>query len=299
MLSPKSFVKAAAVLSLVTMVGCSSQPSVSGKVNIPVVEKKPERILVLGNSIAYQLGTSISAALGSNGVEVRNEAAPEIAVWGEKSPLMDSKAEYERLVRDFDPDIVLVTTVFAKPASDCAPMTNVVDDCNRAAIKAADLFLGKQLVDVLSANGAKVVWMRYPYPGSFYEKRSATIQETGEIADNTMIELSASDPRLYVIDYRSTVNAPGEDFTLWLKTANGYRQSRAFDGLHLCQYGAELVANLAAPLLYPGFDTSPSSTWRTGEWRKDPIFSLRVFNGDPQCIDKEVQTPIPSPLESK
>lgn len=287
--------------ALVLMSSCSSSPTPSdispnGKVNVPVVDRTPNRILVVGNSIAYQVGTSVQAALAASGVEVKNEAAPEIAVWGEKSPLMDTKAEYSRFIKDFDPDIVLVTTVFAHPQHDCGPEGVKLNDCQRAAVYESSKFLGTDLVDTLSAGGAKVVWMRYPYPGPFYEQRGATAREIGEIQDNAVIELSSSDKRLYVLDYRRTVNAPGEDFTLWLPVEGGFRQSRAFDGLHLCQYGAELVADQIVPLLDPAFDTTDVS-WKDGPWRNDPIFSLRVFNGDPQCIDDVVAAPIPSPLE--
>jgi hypothetical protein len=279
--------------SAFVLASCTGSPT-TGEAS-PVVETAPKRVLVLGNSIARLVGLGVEAALEQYGVETKNAADIELAAWGQKSPLVDHKADYTTLVREFDPDVVLVTTVFAYPVMDCPSTLDDVAACQVEALRAADRFLANDLIDTLSAGGAKVVWMRYPHQGDFYESRADISVGATRILENELLRIAEDDERFAVISYDDVLRNKGEEFSLWFKLSDGYHQVRAFDGLHLCPYGTELAAEYVAKAVYPGWkDNDPS--WRTGEWRNDSLFYLRTFEGTPQCADGPQPEATPSPL---
>jgi hypothetical protein len=284
----------ALLASLAVLAACSG--SATPQDASPVVKTTPKRVLILGNSIARLVGISVEAALAQYGVETKNEAAIELAAWGEKSPLVDHKTNYAKLVKEFDPDVVLVTTVFVYPLIDCPSTLDDVVACQVAALKAADVFLANDLIDTLSAGGAKVVWMRYPTQGPFYEARADIAVGGVRILEKELVRIAEKDDRFAVINYDGVLHNEGEDFSLWFKLQDGFHQVRAFDGLHICPYGAELAAAYIAKSIYPGWtDSDPS--WRTGDWREDPLFYLRTYKGTPQCVDGPQPVATPSPLD--
>jgi hypothetical protein len=283
----------ALLVSVTVLAACSGSPE-PGEASL-VVESAPKRVLVLGNSIARLIGIGVEAALEQYGVETRNEADIELASWGEVSPLMDQKAEYKELVREFDPDVVLITTVFEYPIMDCHASSGDVGACQETALRAANVFLANDLIDVLSAGGAKVVWMRYPVAGDFYMARADIAVRALDILEEELKKIAEKDKRFATIYYDDVLHNVGEEFSLWFEKTDGYHQVRAFDGLHLCPYGTELAAEYVARSIYPGWeDVDPS--WRTGEWRKDDLFYLRTYKGTPQCSDGPQPEATPSPL---
>ena len=261
-----------------------------------MVKTAPKRVLILGNSIARLVGLGVEAALAQYGVETKNAAAIELAAWGENSPIVNLKDNYTKAVKEFDPDVVLVTTAFVYPVIDCPSTLKDVVACQTEALKAADVFLANDLIDTLSAGGAKVVWMRYPSQGPFYQARADHSVGGMRILEKELVRIAEKDDRFAVINYDDVLHNQGEEFSLWFKLQDGFHQVRAFDGLHLCPYGTELAAEYVAKSIYPGWtDSDPS--WRTGEWRKSSLFYLRTYKGTPQCADGPQPVDTPSPLD--
>lgn len=289
---------AIALTLVVGLMGCSSVSPKAVSTPGAFVEETPERILVVGNSLAYQVGLGVEAALKQAGVTVRNEAAPEIALWGERSTLADPKKEYQQYVKEFDPDVVLVTTVFVGPTTDCTGDSATVAACEKEAIRIADEYLAADLIETLSAGGATVVWIRNVTPGPFFLKRAPKALVTGLTLDEVMADIASRDDRLQVADYSRIVNLPGEEYSPWFQVEGKWRQMRAFDGLHFCQHGIEVITEYLAPLLDPGWsDADPS--WRDGSWRENYLFNYKIFNGETQCTDDPQDAPIPSPLDDQ
>lgn len=283
----------ALIASLLVLAACSG--TATPEAGSPVVSTAPQRVLVVGNSMARLIGVGVEAALEQYGVETKNAADIELASWGEKSPLVDQKATYAALIKEFDPDVVLVTTVFVYPVMDCPESSGDVPACQEAALRAADVFLANDLINTLSAGGAKVVWMRYPSQGEFYQARADIAIAAVRILEDELLKIAKTDDRFAVINYDDVLHNQGEDFSLWFKKSDGYYQVRAFDGLHLCPYGAELTSEFIAKAIYPGWaDSDP--TWRNGEWRKNSLFYLRTYKGTPQCVDGPQKEATPSPL---
>jgi hypothetical protein len=168
--------------------------------------------------------------------------------------------------------------------------------CKEEGIRLSDKVLGKELVDTLSQTGAKVVWVHYPHSGPFYVERAVNAVRFGEILGEAMNDIAAKDSRLSTVSYEKVITNPGEKFTRWFKEDGKWLQMRAFDDLHLCQFGAQKAAEYMSPLLDPAWDDH-DPTWRNGPWRQDYLFEFRTFDGEPQCSDKALDVQLPSPLE--
>ena len=288
----KTLTRTGFALLMLTAAACSS----ANGDKEPVVGHKPERILVVGNSISYQHGVVLKASLAQDGVEVVNEASPEIAQWGEVNPFLNLKDEYGDFVKKYKPDVVLVTTFFAMPEFQCTGTKEEVAACKEEGIKLSDAVLAKELLDTLSQTGAKVVWVHYPHSGPFYLQRSVNVVRFAEILGEAMDALAKQDSRLATVGYEKAITNPGENFTRWIEENGKWLQLRGFDDLHLCQFGAEKFAEYMSPLLDPTWDDH-DPTWRSGAWRKDYLFNFQTFKGDPQCSNEALDAPIPSPME--
>jgi hypothetical protein len=288
----RNYIRCWFALLLLVTAGCAA----GSTTDAPVVSKKPKSILFVGNSLSYQHGVVLKASLAQSGIEVYNEAEPELAQWGEDNPFVDLKEEYGEFVRKYKPDIVLVTTFFTLPLFECTGSLEEQALCREEGIRLSNDILGRELVDTLAQTGAQVVWIHYPHAGPFYLERSTNVTRFGEILGDSMIALAAKDPRLKTISYEKAITNPGENFTRWVEEDGKWLQLRGFDDLHLCQFGSEKAAEYMSPLLDPTWDDRDPS-WRDGSWRQDKLFRFQTFKGDLQCNNEALDAPQLNPLE--
>lgn len=279
-------------LLLLSTAGCATGSTTKE----PVVSQKPKSILVVGNSLSYQHGVVLKASLAQSGIEVYNEAEPELAQWGEDNPFVNLKDEYSGFVKKYKPDVVLVTTFFTLPQFECTGDQQEAALCREEGVRLSDEILGKDLVDTLAQTGAKVVWVHYPHAGPFYLERATNVTRFGEILGDAMDAIAAKDPRLSAVSYEHVITNPGENYSRWIEEDGKWLQMRGFDDMHLCQFGSEKLAEYMSPLLDPTWDDHDPS-WRTGSWRQDKLFRFTTFKGDLQCNNEALDAPQLNPLE--
>lgn len=290
-LTTRTLTRAGCALLLLATAGCAADTSTKE----PIVNHKPKSILVVGNSLSYQHGVVLKASLAQSGIEVYNEAGPEMAQWGEDNPFVNLKDDYSKFVIKYKPDVVLVTTFFTLPQFECTGDQQEAALCREKGVQLSDEILGKDLVDTLAQTGAKVVWVNYPHAGPFYLERSANVTRFGEILGDAMDAVAAKDPRLSTIGYEKAITNPGEKFSQWIEKDGKWLQMRGFDDLHLCQFGSERFAEYVSPLLDPAWDDHDPS-WHTGSWRQDKLFEFSTFKGDLQCSNEALDAPQSNPL---
>ena len=207
-------------------------------------------ILILGDSGTMDVQPALTAEFIASGTAtVVRSAAPGFGI----TKPFGWEAEWTKLVNEYDPDLVIV----------------MLGGWDIDAVKAngldSYLAVGQEAVDILTANGAKILWLPMLPGGSGRQ----------EIVDPMFALLAEQNP-LFVANPSIAYSLEGPDGTYprLLTTADGTRLLlRKNDNWHLCQDGAERVARaIMEQAVILGWSSDATPGWERGGWRSDPAY---------------------------
>lgn len=224
---------------------------------------EPLRVMVLGDSVTYEIEPGLTAALQHTGLVVSanrtqmgfglsqwpifhwwevwppflDEVRPEAVVL--QAGIWDVQAVYggeRRLPRPEDPDW-----------------------------EAQYSFLVGVALDVLAADGAHVYWLTMlpsPDPG-----------HTGRL-NRLLVALAAGDDRMSVVDLTPGFTDAEGRYVDHVDRLGVAWPIRKVDGVHLCREGTEVAAGLAAAAILGDAGLEPEAGWEDGPWRLDPLYEV-------------------------
>ena len=224
---------------------------------------EPLRVMVLGDSVTYEIEPGLTAALQHTGLVVSanrtqmgfglsqwpifhwwevwppflDEVRPEAVVL--QAGIWDVQAVYggeRRLPRPEDPDW-----------------------------EAQFSFLVGVALDVLAADGAHVYWLTMlpsPDPG-----------HTGRL-NRLLVALAAGDDRMSVVDLTPGFTDAEGRYVDHVDRLGVAWPIRKVDGVHLCREGTEVAAGLAAAAILGDAGLEPEAGWEDGPWRLDPLYEV-------------------------
>lgn len=282
------------LLSLSACGGNSNQVTTAEQRIAGVKLASGDKVLVLGNSAMSAIAAALSDVLEPSGIEVVDESHALYYNYGDKTKLWDLREEFKEAIEKENPTLVLVQTVVDSPDIQCELGSDRKRECVIAGFQAGYKNLLRDMVKVLSKNGAKVLWLEYAATGLEYadnlefKKQQAEVLEWHNTAAATLLE---EEPSFYSSSAAHQADDKDGAFRLYATVEGGYRQTRSPDGIHFCQYGVELVIEQLADELYPQWrENSPN--WPAGKWRSFESFSkLQLPWGLPACQDGLLQTP--------
>lgn len=244
-------------------------------------------VLAVGNSVLAEIEPALDAALGSTGwIDVEDHTSPLNADVTRGDDPDYWIGEWERLVADNDPDVVVAMTSFSPTISAC----NATGEPCQDSTDVEGRFTA--LVDALASSGAAVVWVQYPpVQVTADEAFSNSIQERIDALGAIAAAAAETRDDLTVVDLTGPLSDDG-DFTRWLADDNDrYRQVRKPDGVHLCPHGAAVAADTIAATIVADWNTGTTAPWVLDGWRTDPIFDRNEFGSERPCDDRPLDTP--------
>ena len=259
------------------------------------VELSPgDTVLVLGNSQMVALATALDEALTPSGIEVIDESHGLYYNYGDKTKLWNLREEFEQSVEKVDPTLVLVQTFMESPDVQCQISTDRRKECIEAGFQVGYRNLLRDMIKVLSKNGAKVLWLEYSATGWDYVDNVEFRRQQAESLEwhNTAISsLLPEEPSLHISSATRRADDKEGAYRLYATVDGGYRQTRSPDGLHYCQYGVELIIEQLASELYPKW-REKATLWPGGKWRSlDQFSQIRVPWMLPACQDGVLENP--------
>jgi hypothetical protein len=285
---------ALSLLALSACGGANKQTTVAGN-RIAGVELAPgDKVLVLGNSAMRAIAAALKDVLEPSGIEVIDESHALYYNYGDKTKLWDLREEFRESIEKENPTLVLVQTVVDSPEVQCELGSDKKRACVVAGFQAGYKYLLKDMIKVLSTNGAKVLWLDYAATGLDYADNLEFKKQQAEVLEwhnEAAASLLKEEPSLYTSSASSRADSKDGEYRLYATVDGGYRQTRSPDGIHFCQYGVELVIEQLADELYPKWRES-NLNWPDGPWRSFESFSkLQLPWGLPACQDGLLQTP--------
>lgn len=208
----------------------------------------PARVLYLGDSIAYDAEPAVLAALGSAGVPVKSETILGFGL--AREAYYDWRAKWRALVEAERPAAVVVFEgafdvdhAYRDPGFIRDRYTSLLDEARA----------------ILTARGARVVWMSTPW-----QLRPGWDRTVALVDDLTVSWAHRHRHDVTLVDGRDVLGRSA--------VVDGVR-IRKLDGIHVCQQGAELVARAVARAL----DVAPRGAWAEGRWREDARYRADLF----------------------
>lgn len=279
----------AAVVALVVTAGRAQEVEWRGLINHartpslgPKVPGGPYRILVLGDSLGFNVGNGIAKwASGTDGRVVVFNAAQygcglfqqpgaQAATASESHACLNWPEFWAEKIDGFEPDAVVIVSGLwdLRPRPQGAPDALWPGD---PAFDRELLGVYRRAVDVASSRGARVIWVNTPCVGpAAYEsplgRSGAMAPESIAHLDQTLLPaLAASRPGLVVFDLFARVCPDGR----FVRSVDGYRVFR-FDDIHLSpeaarDVGRDLIASTMPELLGGGRRASASPAKRGRE----------------------------------
>ena len=223
----------------------------------------PLRVMVVGDSVTYEVEPGLTAALQYTGLVVsagRTQVGFGLSRW----PVYAWWEVWPPFLTEIRPEVVVVQT-------GTWDVNDVWDGDDRIPVpedpdwEASFAFLVRMAVDVLSDDGAHVYWLTMlPMPFS----------ERPERLNRLLRDIATTDDRMTVVDltpdftdvegrYLSHVDRHGVGWPI-----------RKVDGVHLCREGAELVGSIVATTILSDAGLSPVSGWEDGTWRSDARYDV-------------------------
>ena len=203
----------------------------------------PERVLFMGDSLAYQAFPTIENRLVEAGADVQ-------LIGGAGETMMTNQAEWlgelQSTVDDFDPDVVVLESCCGagdprRPDPYVGSDGEVIEPDSEAQL-AEWRRLSREASDIAASNGAQVLWVLAPpaRTNGYY----GPIEERIGVVNGVYLDLVACDTTLGVVDW-SLLSGPGGAYTESLPDASGTLvQVRTADGLHFTDAGQALLADL-------------------------------------------------------
>lgn len=282
------------LLSLSACGGTSSQVTKANQ-NVAGVELSPgDKVLVLGNSAMAAIAAALKDVLEPSGIKVIDQSHALYYSYGDKTKLWDLREEFKKAVETENPTLVLVQSIMNTPEIECELGEKRKRECVVAGFQAGYMNLLRDMVKVLSAKGADVLWLEYSATGLDYADNRSFKEQQAEALEwhNTAVaSLLTEEPSLHSTSASRLADSKEGEYRLYATVDGGYRQTRSPDGIHYCQYGVELVVEQLATELYPKW-REKNTTWPGGAWRSFESFSVKQLPwGLPACKDGLLQTP--------
>jgi peptidoglycan/LPS O-acetylase OafA/YrhL len=222
----------------------------------------PLRVLIVGDSVMFDASLGIQAALQATGVVKADIHA--ILGLGLSQPSYHWPTLWTQWVTEVHPDVVVALVggwdSLNALSHGAAWYTTLVDQANA----------------ILTAQGARVVWLEYPQnrppdiPGVHHPDEAAN--EAGRQLVNRVLAQSASTAAATVAFLPSgpTLEDNGR-YTAFLPAPDGtLERVRKKDNVHFCPAGAMRVGALVEEALAPVAGLpAPNPTWVSGAWRQD------------------------------
>jgi hypothetical protein len=284
-------------LSLLTLAACGESRTQVAKPRqhvAGVVLSPGDTVLVLGNSAMAAVAAALHDALSPSGIDVIDESHGLYYNYGDKTKLWDLREEFKKSVEKIDPTLVLVQTFMETPDVQCEMSPERRKECIEAGFQFGYRNLLRDMIKVLSKNGAKVLWLEYSATGWDYVDNVEFRRQQAETLEwhNTAVaSLLSEEPSLHISSSSRRADDKDGLYRLYATVDGGYRQTRSPDGLHYCQYGVELIVEQLATELYPKW-REKDTIWPGGKWRSFESFSqVQVPWMLPACQDGVLESP--------
>ena len=245
-------------MSATTLVPAGTKPS-----NRVLTAEDPLRVMVVGDSVTYEIEPALTAALEHTGLVASSNRTQvgfglsrwPVYPWWEVWPPFLAEVNPEAVV--FQTGIWDVNEVFYGDLR--RPVPEDVDWAEQY------VFLMEVAVEVLTADGAILFWQTM---------LPSTDPAPVERLNRLVVDLTGRDERVVLVDltsgftdsdgaYRRLVDRDGE---LW--------PLRKVDEVHLCRQGAEVAARITAEAIVSHFGLRLLDGWEDGPWRSDPRFDV-------------------------
>ncbi|NNE73754.1 MAG: DUF459 domain-containing protein [Acidimicrobiales bacterium] len=230
----------------------------------PITAADPLKVVVIGDSVTYELVPALAAALESTGVA----ETTEVTQWGfalSSDTRIRWRETWPGLLGNAQPDLVVMQTgswdVDVNLLAAERDPNPEDEDWERAFAAVLD-----EAAFRLTFNGAKVLWLSM-LPGPDPSASERLNEATKALADRN--------PNVAWIDAAAPIRAPDGSF---VEVDLSGRFLRKPDGVHVCVDGAQLVIEVVAEYLADRFGLSFGS-WQDGAWRDSGRYRL-----DP-CLD--------------
>lgn len=251
-------------------------------------------MLVLGNSAMAAVAAALTDALTPSGIEVIDESHGLYYNYGDKTKLWDLREEFKESVEKVNPTVVLVQTFMNTPDVQCQVITERRQVCIEAGFQFGYRNLLRDMIKVLSKNGAKVLWLEYSATGTEYVDNVEFRRQQAvslEWHNTAAASLLPEEPSLHITSSSRRADNKDGSYRLYATVDGGYRQTRSPDGIHYCQYGVELVVEQLATELYPKW-REKDTAWPDGKWRSFESFSkMQLPWMLPACQDGVLKNP--------
>jgi hypothetical protein len=234
----------------------------------PVAEQG-RKVVFLGDSVMFDVAAALEPALEQvPGTVVASR--PWFAYGLDLSrDTYDWRKEWPEVLEQEQPDVVVVLAGFgdmwpkATAPADQRPetpqwrakYTRVVDDATK----------------VLTAGGAKVVWIGLPWVADtniYFTDIRARVASANQVFRAEVAKLPGS----AFVDAATLLAGPGGGYALDVVEDGRVVQLRKPDGLHLCPAGVVRVARAAGEAVTSMFGADLPTGWEGGAWRSDSRF---------------------------
>jgi hypothetical protein len=218
-------------ISLVALSACggTGKQTTVAEQRIAGVELAPgDKVLVLGNSAMRSIAAALQDVLEPSGIEVIDESHALFYNYGDKTKLWDLREEFRESIEKENPTLVLVQTAVDSPEVLCEPGSGKRRECMVAGFQAGYKYLLKDMVKVLSSNGAKVLWLDYAATGLDYadnlefKKQQAQILKWHNEAAASLLE---EEPSLYTSSASRRADSKDGKYRLYATVDGGFRQT--------------------------------------------------------------------------
>ncbi len=223
----------------------------------------PLRVMVVGDSVTYEIEPALTAALQRTGRVVsanRTQVGFGLSRW----PAYQWWEIWLPFLDEVRPEAVIVQTGIWD-VSDVWGSDDRIPKPEDPDWEDSFAFLVRMAVDVLSADGAHVYWLTMlPSPESDGPARLTRL----------LLEVAAGDDRLSIIDLTPSFTDNEGQYIDEIDRSGEPWPIRKIDGVHLCREGAALAARSTteAVLADAGLNIFPG--WEKGLWRANPLYDV-------------------------
>ncbi|MCU1378699.1 MAG: Esterase [Acidimicrobiales bacterium] len=238
--------------------------------SLPCPAATPGRkVVFLGDSVMFDVAAALEPALKQvPGTVVASR--PWFAYGLDLSrQTYDWRKEWPTILGEEDPDVVVVLAGFgdlwAKTTAPADQRPETAEWRARYAKVVGDA------TRVLTAGGAKVVWIGLPWVADtniYFPNVRARVASANQV----FREAVARTPGASFVDAASLLGGPNGGYAFTVLDGTNVVQLRKPDGLHLCPPGVVRVAQAAGAEVVRTFGETLRPGWEQGPWRADVRF---------------------------
>ncbi len=223
----------------------------------------PLRVMVVGDSVTYEIEPGLTAALQHTGLAVssnRTQVGFGLSRW----PVYAWWEVWPTFLDEVRPEAVVIQ-------AGTWDIDDVWDGDDRIPVpedpdwEASFAFLVRMAVDVLSDDGAHVYWLTMlPSPVS---------ERPGRL-NRLLRDVATTDDRMTVVDLTPDFTGVDGRYASHVDRHGAEWPIRKVDGVHLCREGGELAGSLAAAAILADAGLLLVPGWEDGPWRTDPRYDV-------------------------